>query len=548
VALAAGALACLWPGAGGRSAALRRALAVVALGGAAGAAWRLAVDAEWDAGRFLVDGALVADHLAGVLDLLVVAATAVALGLAPRGEARPGCEPALLLGAVGAGLLVHAGDLVIVVAGAELTGLAIVLLAAMGPDRRVAARMFSHHALSSVLLVLGVALLHAGVSATDLAGLGSRAAAVFNQWGAVQPYVEPLEAGLELPSGVAAQFRGRVIQGMASAALFVPGMLFLLAGLGARLGLVPLHRVRDPAVAGLPVALAGFVVLVEPLAFAAPLLRVFLANFDTARLVAEPYGWTGPLPFLGFCTLAWAGVSALRERGLVRLVALLSACVMGHVVIGISAAASFYGHRAAVSRGVTPTLEASWAQLAGDGALTGVLLTLGTWVLAGGGLLAAAAAVRRDGAPVRLEAWAGLGRARPGLAWSIAACAASLAAIPPLLGGVAGWLTLRALLEHSALRWLAVPVALAHVLELWVLVRVILVVFARRAPAERPPEVERRPERIAALLAIAGVVGGLAAGAVIDGARLAAAGASMPPESPERAQWVGNERASRDAR
>jgi NADH-quinone oxidoreductase subunit N len=537
------------------SRSFQRPLALVAVAFAVAGTWPVCVSTDYDAGMRLFEGMLVVDHLSGFLDLLVLVAVAGTLALSHGKTLGHGeREPLLLLGAAAAILLNHAGDLIVVYLGLELLGVCSCALVLTGLGRRgnkeAAWHAFLGMAVTSAFLLLGIALLYAGLSSTQLGGMGGRAATVFNQWGAVQRYVLPLETGQALPAGLEAQFRGKVVTGMAPAALFVPGMLLFLAGLLGKLAVVPFHLHRGRVVEAAPSQVTAFVLTVEQIAVVAVLLRVFVALLNASRLVNEPYGWTGMLPTLAVATSAFAYLAALRQRNLARLVALFWMGAAGNVLLGIVLAGNYYGHRTMIGSGIAPKFETIWAQVAGDQAMTAVLLQLGAWVIAALGLMAVVATVEREDRPgSRLEEWAALARTRPGLGLVVTACLLSLVGMPPSFGFLGKWTLLISMLDHSGLRWLVVPVLLNLSLAAVACFRILAVVYSRSVPAGYSPGWHRRSARTAQVLGIACVALGVFGTPVIELARTAAAGTSLAVGHPRRSEWIDDERVrwARDA-
>lgn len=537
-----------------RTRSFQRPLALAAVGAAAVLGWPMLTAVDYDAGMRVFDGMLVVDHLSAVLDLLVLLALAGTIAISHGKEPGHGeREPLSLLAGLGAMILAHVGDLTMLYVGVELVGVSVCALALTGHgrarDREGAWRAFVAMTVTSALMLMGIALVYAAVSSTQLTGFAGRVATVFNQWGAVQQYVGPLETGAELPSGLVAQFRGKVVTGMAPASLFVPGILLLLAGTLGKLAVVPFHLLRADVVERAPTQVAALVLTLEPVAWVAVLLRVFVELMHVGRLVNEPYGWTGMLPTLALATMFFAQLAALRERNLARLVSLFWLATVGSLLLGIVAAANFYGHRALVTSGVTPLFESTWAQIAGDSAMTAILLGLAGWIVPALGLMAAVAATQGgagtepgDPPSVRLEDWTGIARRRPGLGMAITSCQLSLLGVPPLLGFVGKWSLMRALVEHSSLRALTIALAVNFALATAVHVRVFAVVHARTPRAGHEPGWHARSARVAALMAALAVLGGVFASDVVRVAMNGAAGSSLAIGSPKRAQWIEDER------
>ena len=543
-----------------------RGAALLAVGLAFTASASRLGDPALDLGRFVLGEALVVDHLTLVCDLLALITLAGLVGLArDHGSGRATGrqvfgerEPLLLLAGAGALTCVHAGDLMVVWLGVELLAIAALLIGLASDDAVASASkraatliQLVPGAIVSCLTLLGVALIYAALGSTSLDGFGRAATSAFTLWGGIQRWI-PLVT--EYAAEVAAQdprvldqAHAEIIRGVAPAALLLPGLLLLLVGLLARLGLLPFARRRE-VVEEAPLHLTALWSTLGVVALVAVLMRVYVGALHSPRLVNEPYGWTGALPTVAIVTGVWAAIAATRQRRLSRVVALLALAQLGLVLLGVVATASFHGHIGVGARYIAPEYEVLWARLAGDEAYAAVLIQLFAHVLAALGCFAAIAASRGfHGPEVRLQHWAGMAARRPGLALAFALCLLSLVGLPPLLGFVGKLGILRAMVEHSAMRWLLPVVVVELAICAWVALRVIAAMYFGDETVSEPGEREPPspwPTRVAAFAAAGVVVFGLAGQQTIVLARLPAAGGSFEPGDEDRLEWLEQRRAS----
>src|SRR5690606_21977300 len=115
--------------------ALHRAIGALGALLALAAALSVVGDPAIDAGRLALGGALVIDHLAAIGDAAIALALALALALdrSDPGDRGVGPRAALLVvAAAGLTLTIHAVDLLPLIAGLEIAGLALVALIAAG--------------------------------------------------------------------------------------------------------------------------------------------------------------------------------------------------------------------------------------------------------------------------------------------------------------------------------------------------------------------------------------------------------------------------------
>lgn len=485
-----------------------------------------------DGGARAWGGAWVGDPLGAWADALAAAAVggfaAVALVASRRVEQGQGATQrrmmAACLGAFSVGVTAHAADLASLWFGMELAALvALSFEAPRSSWRSHAARARARRAgaLAFGLGALGVLLIFGATADLRLEGLSGRVAKVFNHWGGVQRYVNTLSAaGEALPSGFVTQAKGRVITGMAGAALLLPGVLCLSVGV--------LLRWLDPRRSeGLSVfsRLAALVLLA----------RVFVGVLYAPRLVNEPYGWAGPVIALGLAFMAVSLLRAHKARSLRGVASGLAQANFGLTLICLVAAANFYGHRALANRPVAPTLELRWAQIVGDQALAAAV-GLFTCTMFALGLLAWA-----DRDELGLHDLEGQARQRP--MWG-AATLASLATLvgAPLTPGFALSLdALQSLMAHSELRWVLVACAGMSLTALVIGTRVVWRCFAPRPRALDPSDfpVDGGWRRLTWFLgAAAVVVAGLWPEPMLDRFELSTAGHSLGSVSPQRAAWL----------
>ncbi|MCA9695813.1 MAG: hypothetical protein KC636_39920, partial [Myxococcales bacterium] len=361
---------------GARGRALRGALGLVAAASILALAVRALAQAP-DGGALTLAGRLVVDPLAALHDAVISAALCVVISLS-EGTSRSRVAGFASLAVAGASLAAHAVDLGLVLVGLELAALAVIpLLVSAGPKGHVTGlRWLMPHALTTALLLLGIALVFGATGVTTLPQLGGRLTAVFTGWGAgnVQKAVEILSLP-RVPIGddAIAHLRDAAVKGMAPAALFLPGILLIIAGLLARLGVVPLHRALVGVYArASPSAGVALDVLVR-LAPLVALIRALPGGLNTARLVQAPYGWIVPIVSVALLCLVIAGLAAAREGDPRRLVAWATLHVAGWLLIGLAAAGDYYAHAGVRMASMLPEHYA-WGMGSGDGALAGVLL------------------------------------------------------------------------------------------------------------------------------------------------------------------------------
>ena len=524
------------------SAGWPRALALLGLGLALAAALTLLGAPGLGLGHELLGGALVADRLALAVDLaVIVALLAIVAGDAarPGGAARHGLS--LLVG-VGAMLCAHAGDLTVLVAGLELACLATAALLWLGREpgeqgARAGWTWLIGQALAAGLWWAGLALVYGATGTTRLGELGGRVSAVFLRWGAstVQAAVDLLQSSSPLIPGLEAQARDAAVTGAAPAMLLVPGIALALAGLLARLGAAPLHLGLPAIVQRAGASGAAAVLVLVRLAAAAVLLRLFVTVLHAPRLVYAPYGWGTAVAVLGGLGAVLGAVAAARQAEQDQAGVGDRGPGEQATQLGLVAAADFYAHAGARSRGVRISDHVDWGQSAGDLAVAAVLLTLAVHALASLGLLAAQSAFDRGRGLVDL---AGLGRRAPLSGVAVALCLLGLAGAPPTGAFIARLMLLQAGLEDSNLLVRAALAAgvLGGAALAWACLRVLALLWSE--PAGEPASGRGWARVVLAVLAAMVLGTGLFGHASVEAARAAAAGAGLSPGSPARRIWL----------
>lgn len=538
---------CLLAARAGLAPGPARAVPLVGLGLALAAAG-LEFSAVGLLGSLVADGALAVDRLAALFDALVVVvlAAAVLADPQPGGDPRgPWARGMLLVAGAGAMIAARAGDFATLLVGIELATLATGLCLSASRDdasepgeragRQAARDWLLGQGTGAGILWLGVGLVVAATGTTRLHELGGRVGSVFLRWGAstAQAAVDLLKGPEALPAGLVAHARDAAVEGMAAAALLIPGVLLVLAGLLARAGALPLlaGRVAVAARAGL----SGFVAaeLVVRTAAVAALIRVFVAVLHAPRVVYGPYGWgTAATVIGGVSTLACA-LAATRASELRRLLAWTGAAQAGMAVLAIAAAANFVAHAGLRSGGVQLEEHYAWGHASGEAAVAAALAGLVVYALGAVGVLAAAAAVHTGRGLVDV---AGLGRRSPLLAAALVVCVLALIGAPPTAGFPARWMWMTAVLEDSnvLVRAMLATAGLGAAVLAWAWLRVLLAAFGPGEGARPGARATGVTVALAAMLLGSGLFGQGLWSMVEE----AAAGVAFRPGGKGRFEWL----------
>lgn len=207
--------------------------------------------------------------------------------------------------------------------------------------------------------------------------------------------------------------------------------LLVLAGFGAKAGVVPLHvwlpRAHPAAPSHVSALMSGVMLKVA-------LYGVFRFGFDLLAPAAGPlpasWGWTVLL--LGSTSAVIGVLLALQQHDLKRLLAFHSVENVGIILIGAGVAMLLGGGRGPGAL-ATLALAASLLHTLNHAAFKGLLFL-------GAGSVLARTGVRN------MEELGGLARRMPWTAWLFLLGAIAISALPPLNGFVSEWMTFQALL------------------------------------------------------------------------------------------------------
>ena len=367
-----------------------------------------------------------ADSFAAFSKVLIYIAAAVAIVMAPDffrrtagDNLRPEYPVLILLSAAGMGMMVSAGDLLVLYVGLELQSLAAYVLASfMRRDRRSAEaglKYFVLGALASGILLYGVSLVYGFSGTTVFAGIAD---------------------AYRLAAPATAPFYGLMF-----------GLVFIFAGLAFKMAVVPFHMWTPDVYEGAPTPVTAFFASAPKVAAVGLAIRVAIGAMGPA--VDQ---WRQIVIFAALASIVLGAVAAIGQANIKRLLAYSSINNVGFILVGLAAG---------TAEGVAAMLFYLAVYIA---------MTLGAFIVV---------LQMRDegGQPVEsIDALAGLSRTRPALALAMAVFMFSLAGIPPLLGFNAKLAVFSAAV-NAGLYPLAVIGFVASVIGAYYYLRVIKVMY-----------------------------------------------------------------------
>jgi NADH-quinone oxidoreductase subunit N len=246
------------------------------------------------------------DLMADVLKLLVYLGVMVMLVysrpyIAVRGMFRGEFFVLVLFATLGMMVMISANHLLTLYLGLELLSLSLYALVALQRDSAVATeaamKYFVLGSLASGMLLYGMSMLY-GATGT-----------------------------LGIP-----QLAEIILAGGAKEIVLVFALVFIVAGLGFKLGAVPFHMWVPDVYHGAPTAVTLFIGTAPKLAAFAFIMRLLVQGLGAEQLVEE---WSQMLVVMAVLTLAIGNVTAIAQTNLKRMLAYSTIGHMGYVLLGI---------------------------------------------------------------------------------------------------------------------------------------------------------------------------------------------------------------------
>ena len=367
-------LVAAWFGNSGRWLSL---LAIVALAAAGFWTVKLLTHPSFELGGDAFSHLIRMDPFGNFAKLLIYAAAAISLVIAPRYLEKAGAMRAeypvlILFACVGMGIMVSANDLITLYIGLELNSLAAYVLASFvrsdGRSAEAGLKYFVLGALASGILLYGMSLLYGFTGSTNFDAIG-----------------KALTGELSMGS------------------LF--GMIFVLSGLAFKISAAPFHMWTPDVYEGAPTPVTAFFASAPKVAATALLVRVIVGPFGE-----QADAWQQIIIVIALMSIIIGAVGAIGQQNLKRLLAYSSINNIGFLLIGLAAG---------TEQGVAAML---------------VYLTIYVAMTLGGFICIMQLRTRDGSLREGLSDIAGLSKSRPGLAAAMAVFMFSLAGIPPLFG------------------------------------------------------------------------------------------------------------------
>jgi NADH-quinone oxidoreductase subunit N len=321
-----------------------------------------------------------------------------------------------------------ANDLIVVFLALEILSIALYVLAAFDRDRlesgEAGLKYFVLGALSSAVLLYGVAMVYGATGTTSL-------------------------------TGIAAFLAGNTLF---SSGLLLAGFALILVGLGFKVAAVPFHMWTPDVYQGAPTPVTGFMAAGAKAAGFAALLRVFISGSGNYSV-----DWKPLIFILAVGSLLVGGIVALVQQDVKRMLAYSSISHAGYVLIGVQAGSV---------RGVASALF--------------YLLTYTFMVV--GSFAVVTVVGRKGDRRHSLDDYRGLGARAPLLAGALTFLLLAQAGIPLTSGFVAKFNVFAASVEAKEYALTAVGVLTTAIALFFYLRLVVVMYMSGDAEAEAEPE------------------------------------------------------------
>ncbi|MBN8487213.1 MAG: NADH-quinone oxidoreductase subunit NuoN [Burkholderiales bacterium] len=327
---------------------------------------------------------------------------------------------------LGVSVMISANNFLVIYVGLELMSLSLYAMAALRRDHGVsteaAMKYFVLGALASGFLLYGMSMLYGATGKLDLPEIFAVVAA-----GQINPVVLTL------------------------------GVVFLVAGLAFKLGVVPFHMWVPDVYQGAPTAVTLMIGGVPKFAAFAIVFRILVEGLSTLG-----HDWQQMLMVLSVLSMLIGNLAAIAQTNLKRMLAYSAIAQLGFMLLGL-----------------TPTIVEANTTSAANGyssalfyVVTYVLTTLGSF-----GLIMLLA--RQSFESEEISDLAGLAKRAPWLAGVMTVFMFSLAGVPPMVGFYAKFAVLQALVTtgDSTYIVLAIVAVLLSLVAAFYYLRIVKVMY-----------------------------------------------------------------------
>ena len=371
---------------------------------------------------YTFNGMFVGDPMSDVLKITVCLTVAVMLAYsrsyaAVRGMYRGEFFVLALFATLGMMVMISANHFLVLYLGLELMSLSLYAMVALprdsGMSTEAAMKYFVLGALSSGMLLYGISMIYGATGSLDITEVAQR-----------------------------------IAEGDAIPTILIFGLVFVVAGIGFKLGAVPFHMWIPDVYHGAPTAVTLLIGTAPKLAAFAFIIRLLVQALGLQQLLVE---WQQMLVLLAVASLAIGNITAIAQTNLKRMLAYSTISHMGFLLLGI----------------LSGTIE---------GFSAAMFYTM-VYVLMGLGTFGMILLLSREGFEAEnLEDFKGLNQRNPWYAFVMLLLMFSMTGIPPTVGFWAKLFVLQAALATGYV-WLVVTAVLFSVIGAFYYLRVVKLMY-----------------------------------------------------------------------
>jgi len=367
-----------------------------------------------------------------------------------------------LFSMLGQMVMIAANNFLSIYLGLELMSLATYALVALRRDHPIsteaAMKYFVLGALASGFLLYGMSMLYGATGTLELSAMAAKIAS-----GTVTPTI------------------------------LVFGLVFVVAGLGFKLGAVPFHMWVPDVYQGSPTGVTLLLGAAPKLATFAICIRLLVEG-----LLPMAFDWQQMLMVLAVLSLAIGNLTAIAQTNLKRMLAYSTIAQMGFVLLGLMAGV--------VGQDQSNTSAAYSAAMYYS--ITYVLSTLGTF-----GLIMVLSRAGHEAE--ELADFRGLSKRSPWFALVMTLLMFSLAGVPPMMGFAAKLAVLQTVL-HTGQLWLTIFAVMASLIAAFYYLRVVKTMWFDEPVDTAPIKVATDKNIVLGLNALLVFVLGVVPGPLLD--------------------------------
>ncbi len=419
-------------------------------------------------GLYIFNGLFVSDPLSNLIKLVCYIATSVVLVysrqyLLDRGLLRGEFVTLLLFSLLGMMIMISANSFLTVYLGLELMSLCLYALVALNRDSAVsteaAMKYFILGALSSGLLLYGMSMIYGATGSLDLREVSSHVK-------------ELLTAGADR---------------VPMRPFLIFGLVFVVAGVAFKVGVVPFHMWIPDVYHGAPTAVTLIIAAGPKLAAFAMAIRLLVNGLlDLAQ------DWQQMLGLMALLSMAIGNIAAIAQTNLKRMLAYSTIAHMGFMLLGL----------------MSGVVEGN--RLSAPDAYSAALFYIIVYTIMTMGSFGMILYVARPGFEAdTLDDMRGLSRRSPWFAFLMMLIMLSLAGLPPMAGFYAKLAVFSAAVQAGYL-WLAVAAVMLSLVGAFYYLRVVKLMYFDEprdaALLQGPPEMRAVLSANAVLLLVIGIL------------------------------------------